>query len=355
MNRGLILIILIILIFCTAAACELFAQRAPTARIHGRVLDDSTNAPLPLTNVFVANSTIGTAVDANGEFVLRGVPLGSHQIVASIVGYVLETWTLRVRDTIAYEVEFRLKPRVLEMPGVLVEEKDPVEWKKHLQRFVDSFFGTGPNSTQCRLMNPQILDFQVDEPTNRLTATAREPLEIENRALGYRVTYILLRYVETPQLLQFIGIAHFVGSRPKEVQDSLRWKENRRKSYYGSRRHFLSALIHKTWREQGFEVNSIRRTPVRMALTWRAGFEVDADSLLSPGPVPYERKLSFEGMLQVIYNHGSRHDFTLIELDQPVITVYTNGLVENPLKLVTQGYWSSQRAADLLPTDYEPE
>jgi hypothetical protein len=92
-----------------------------------------------------------------------------------------------------------------------------------------------------------------------------------------------------------------------------------------------------------------------MALTWRAGFEVDADSLLSPGPVPYERKLSFEGMLQVIYNHGSRHDFTLIELDQPVITVYTNGLLENPLKLVTQGYWSSQRAADLLPTDYEPE
>ena len=333
----------------------LHAQTIPHAVVRGRVVDDSTGASLPLTNVFVANSTIGTAANGEGRFVLRGVPLGTQQIVASIVGYVLETWTLRLTDTIAYEVEFRLRPRELQMPGVLVEAKDPVEWKKHLQRFVDSFFGTGPNSTQCRLMNPQVLDFQVDEQKDRFIATARGPLEIENRALGYRFTYILHRYVESPQLFQFVGVTHFEELHPRDAQESVRWRENRRKVYYGSRRHFLSALTHNTWRKDGFEVNSIRKTPARMALMWPAGYEVDADTLLRPGLAPYERRLSFEGVLQVIYNQGRRQEFSLVQLDQSIVTIYANGLVDNPLKMVTQGYWSSQRAADLLPTDYEPE
>ena len=333
----------------------LYAQTIPHAIVRGRVVDDSTGAPLALTNVFVANSTIGSAANGEGRYLLRGVPLGTQQVVASIVGYALETWTLRLTDTIAYEVEFRLRPRELQMPGVLVEAKDPVEWKKQLQRFVDSFFGTGPNCTLCRLMNPQVLDFQVDEQVNQFIATAREPLQIENHALGYRFTYILRRYVESPQLFQFVGVTHFEELRPRDAQESARWKENRRKAYYGSRRHFLSTLIRKTWREDGFEVNSIRKTPARMALMWRAGFEVDADTLLRPGRAPYERRISFDGMLQVIYTQGRRQEFSLIQLDQPVVTIYANGLVENPLKMVTQGYWSSQRAADLLPTDYEPE
>jgi hypothetical protein len=102
-------------------------------------------------------------------------------------------------------------------------------------------------------------------------------------------------------------------------------------------------------------VNSIRKTPARMALMWRSGDEVDADTLVVPGRVPYERVLSFQGTLQVIYNQGRRKEFSLIQLDQPAITIYASGLVENPLKMVTQGYWSIQRAADLLPTDYEPD
>jgi hypothetical protein len=348
-------VLCVILSWSLLCSSWLHAQTIPHAVVRGRVVDDSTGSSLPQTNVFVANSTIGTAADGEGRFVLRGVPLGTQQIVASIVGYVLETWTLHLTDTIMYEVEFRLRPHEVQMPGVLVEAKDPVEWKKHLQRFVDSFFGTGPNSAQCRLMNPQVLDFQVDEQKNQFTATAREPLEIENRALGYSVTYILRRYVESPQLLQFVGVTHFEESRPMDTLESMRWKESRRKVYYGSRRHFLSALIRKTWKEDGFEVNSIRKTPARMALMWSAGYEVDADTLLKPGRVPYERKLSFEGVLQVIYNHGWRQEFSLIQLDQSAVTIYSNGLVENPLKMVTQGYWSSQRAADLLPTDYEPE
>lgn len=331
------------------------AQTIPHAIVKGRVIDDSTGAPLPLTNVFIANSTIGAAADAEGRFILKFVPLGTQQVVASIVGYRLETWTLRLTDTISYEVEFRLRPRAVLMPGVLVEEKDPVEWKKNLQRFLDSFLGSTPNAGRCRLINPEVLDFQVDEKNDRLMAAARSPLVIENSGLGYRFLYILHRFVESPQQFQFVGVAHFVELQPKDGQETANWKENRRKTYFGSRRHFLAALIKKTWREEGFEVNTIRKTPPKMALMWKSGHEVDADTLLRPAAASYERKLSFEGIMQVVYTKGRRQQISLMELEQPVVTIYTNGLMENPLKMITQGYWSTQRVADLLPTDYEPE
>jgi hypothetical protein len=340
---------------CLFTAGPLQAQVSFHAVVKGRVIDDSTGTPLALTNVFVANSTIGSAANAEGKFVLKNVPFGTQQIVASIVGYSVETWTLRVTDSITYEVEFRLRPRPLQMPDVLVEAKDPVEWRKYLQRFCDSFFGTSPNSTYCRILNPQILDFQLDEQKNQFKAWTREPLQIENRALGYRFTYFLRRYIESPEIFQFMGITHFEELKPKDGEETARWKENRRKAYYGSKRHFITALIRKTWREDGFEINSIRKTPPRMALLWKSGSEVDADTLLKAGRAAFERRISFDGLLQVVYTQGRRREFSLMQLDQPVVTIYANGLIENPLRILTQGYWSGQRAADLLPTDYEPE
>jgi hypothetical protein len=35
--------------------------------------------------------------------------------------------------------------------------------------------------------------------------------------------------------------------------------------------------------------------------------------------------------------------------------IFANGFCANPLGLVTFGYWSTQRAAELLPIDYEPK
>ena len=69
----------------------LYPQSISHTIVRGRVLDDSTRSPLPLTNVFVSNSTIGAAADSGGRFVLRDVQLGNQQIVASLVGYVAQT------------------------------------------------------------------------------------------------------------------------------------------------------------------------------------------------------------------------------------------------------------------------
>jgi hypothetical protein len=81
--------------------------------------------------------------------------------------------------------------------------------------------------------------------------------------------------------------------------------------------------------------------------------EVNPDTLVSPSDSPFEKKISFIGYLQVIYSRGVVQHISLLELGGPIATIYTNGL--NPLGIWTHGYWSLQRAGEMLPIDYEPE
>jgi hypothetical protein len=82
---------------------------------------------------------------------------------------------------------------------------------------------------------------------------------------------------------------------------------------------------------------------------------VNVDGLLSPGDSPHEKKLVFQDLLQVIYTRENVTRISLLELNGPSVTVFTNGLTANPLGLWTYGYWSTQRGAEMLPIDYEPE
>ncbi|MGA3243879.1 MAG: carboxypeptidase-like regulatory domain-containing protein [Bacteroidota bacterium] len=346
---------LLFLIAVVVSANLLFPQQVPKGMIRGRVLDDSTGAPLPLANVFVSNSTVGTAANEEGKFELRGVPIGTQQIVASIVGYKPVSFATQVNDSVVQVIQFRLRARAVQLPGVDIEEKDPVEWRKHLQRFIDAFFGSTPNSERCRILNPQVLDFAYDEDADRLVATAREPLDIENLALGYRFQCVIVLFTHSPPAFQYIGFTTFRPLVPRSVDEADQWKANRRNAYYGSKRHFLQALGKKTTKKEGFDVYSIRRDLMWSALKKPAGFEMNVDGLLSPGDSPYEKKLDFQDLLQVVYTRDNVTRISLLELTGPSMTVFTNGLTANPLGLCSYGFWSTQRGAEMLPIDYEPE
>ena len=199
------------------------SQSIPHAIVKGRVLDDSTRSPLPLTNVFVSNSTIGAAADTQGRFELKGVPLGNQEIIASIVGYATQTKTLRLTDTTVYEVEFRLQPRPVQMVGLEIVGNEPTEWKRNLQEFLRLFFGSTPNASRCTLLNPEVLDFNVDDETGSFSASARRPLDIENKALGYHIQLFLDSLAErnfvhrsAPSTFQCVGRARFIPLLPQD-------------------------------------------------------------------------------------------------------------------------------------------
>jgi hypothetical protein len=346
---------LLFLIAVVVFTNQLVPQQVPKGTIRGRVLDDSTGVPLPLANVFVSNSTIGTAANEEGKFELKGVPFGTQQIVASIVGYIPASYTAQMNDTVVRVVQFRLKARAVQMAGVDIEEKDPVEWRKHLQKFIDVFFGSTPNAARCRILNPQVLDFAYDPDADRLVATARGSLDIENLALGYRFQCDIVLFTNSPQTFQYIGFTGFRPLVPGSTEEAEQWKANRRSAYYGSKRHFLRSLVKNVTTKEGFAVHGVRSEWILSALKKPVGYDVNIDGLVAPGDAAYEKKLEFQDLLQVIYTRDNVTRVSLLELSGRSVTVFTNGLTANPLGLYTYGYWSTQRGAEMLPIDYEPE
>lgn len=91
---------------------------AQTARIEGRVIDDTSNEPLPFANVIVRGTDIGSTTDFDGKFIITGLEPGFVTLEATYVGY---------RNTQSAEILLsNVKPAYVEIAmqsaGVALEE-----------------------------------------------------------------------------------------------------------------------------------------------------------------------------------------------------------------------------------------
>ena len=84
-------IFLPILLHLTFLTLPSFAQPTPIVKIKGRVIDASTEAPLHFANVFLSNTSKGAATDEDGLYSIVNVPMGTYELVVSMMGYQLET------------------------------------------------------------------------------------------------------------------------------------------------------------------------------------------------------------------------------------------------------------------------
>ena len=106
-----------------AALCGFVAFAAgaqgPTARqgsITGRVTDQSTGLPIPSAAVVVTGSSLGAITNDSGVYSIRSVPVGTHQLRASRVGYGPAIRTVSVSAGVATTADFVINhvPFVLE-------------------------------------------------------------------------------------------------------------------------------------------------------------------------------------------------------------------------------------------------
>ncbi len=96
------------------------AQR--TGSITGVVVDAETQQTLPGANVFLPALSIGTATDNEGRFLLEDIPVGSHPVQLSFIGYTpLILADVIVRSSRATEITASLSPALVEGEGVTVE------------------------------------------------------------------------------------------------------------------------------------------------------------------------------------------------------------------------------------------
>jgi len=340
------------------------SQELPRVSIRGTVVDDSTNLPLPLVNVFLANTTLGAATDRDGWFEIRGVPIGTHELVASIVGYEPYSSRLRVAERNNPRIQIRLVSKMLEMPAFEVVAADPTEWRRNYERFRELFIGNTPNATQCRLLNPEVIDFKRTEP-DLFEASARQHLRIENRALGYRIEFLLVTFKADKDFLTLEGQPRYEELEPRSDEEKETWRKNRERSYYGSLRHFLISLVNGRLEDEGFIIYELPS----LFLDDRYGVRrwIGGGRIVSPGMNAYEKTVHFKEFLEVEYRRGdvetgyqllrkrgTDHQVSWITLMWEAISVDIEGRIRQAFPLKVYGYWAWKRLADALPLDYTP-
>lgn len=96
-------------------------QSLPTGTIKGKILDSEGLFPLIGVNVILKDKNIGTATDAEGNFELRKLSIGSYTLVLSYIGYEPNSITdVIVRPDRITFVEGKLKEGSVKMKDVVV-------------------------------------------------------------------------------------------------------------------------------------------------------------------------------------------------------------------------------------------
>ncbi len=97
---------------------QLSAQEAGT--ITGRVTDATTQRPLSGASVMIVGTQRGTLTRADGGFLLSGVPAGTHQVRASLIGYGADQQQVTVTAGAAATVQLALQPQAVALDEVVV-------------------------------------------------------------------------------------------------------------------------------------------------------------------------------------------------------------------------------------------
>lgn len=369
--------ILVILFLSVTGLC---AQSVPRVTITGSVVDDSTSAPLQNADVFIAHTTLGSGTDQNGQFTISNVPAGSYEIVASRVGYVLAMVRTTLSDSGQKEFTIRLKPSAIQVGEVVVSAPEDDRWKEQFKKFVPLFLGNSAAASGCRILNPEVLDFETWE-NGVFGATARAPLEIDNRSLGYHIRFFLTQFrvgaVDAPyaqlnvynrprEMLLLQGYSQYSTLNPNAIDDTLTWSKNREKAYLGSLRHFLWSLFRKEVSENGYLLYLEPRVTRREWNPLRRG--ATENDILFEGAQQHEKTLRFNGILEIEYTsatleptynllrkEATDNQVSWLGLNRDGVTIDSRGFVRDIFfPIETHGYWAWQRMADALPLDYEP-
>ena len=348
------------------------AAGAQPATLTGTVRDGD-GAPLAGANVYLSGTTRGDAADADGHYRIEGVPPGAYRVVASLVGYEAGTAEVTAGAGEAVETDFMLYGARWTVGFVRVEAPRDLRWQGQRAAFEAAFLGESTLADSTRIANPEVLEFR--EGVGGLQATAAKPLVIENRALGYRLTYDLRGFALSETEVRYDGDERFEPLTPSSNAEAVRWAAARVRAYRGSLRHLLRALLGGTAEAEGFEFFLDEDA--------ETSFNTDAFGRSSEGrPRPvdaqdvFERRpdatgeLRFDGRLDVRYDEaedagypGSRwflesrsapaeEQRSSIELRARSVTVGADGTLAAPLDVLTRGYLGFERLADLLPADY---
>ncbi|MBN2010541.1 TonB-dependent receptor [candidate division KSB1 bacterium] len=95
------------------------SANAQKGAIRGIVVDTKNQKALPYANVFIAGTSLGTATNSEGQFILQNVPVGSYSLKVTFIGYQTEQQDIQIISGQTAEANFKLSENVVEMGEVV--------------------------------------------------------------------------------------------------------------------------------------------------------------------------------------------------------------------------------------------
>ena len=242
-----ILFVLLMFVFVKATAQQGYSVSG--------IVTDEKDKPLPGATVFLGDSRKATASDSEGKFVLSEVRPGNYNLVVKMIGYVVTTQAFLLQNK---NMRFRVKLQEdnLMLRTVNISGLKKADRQEYLDIFIKSFLGRSYNAAQCKILNTDDINIWLDKKNDVLYANSEEFLIIENKALGYRMKYLLNEF-SCEQPYSYGGTIRYTGNLFFEdlagnFRQQKRWEQERINSYLGSVQHFFRSMFSNTLEENGF-------------------------------------------------------------------------------------------------------
>ncbi|WP_410220529.1 carboxypeptidase-like regulatory domain-containing protein [Pedobacter sp.] len=368
---------------------------------------------LPGAGIYIGNTKISTMSNNEGKFMLPNLSPGNYDVIVKMIGYKPFVQNVEVLNK-NIQMNIVLEESEISLKEVVIKP-DPNRLA-YLRLFYELFLGQSPNAKQCKVLNSEVLQVDYNQKDRVLSLKSDDFLIIENKALGYRLKYLLqyFEYDYRTQIIFYAGYPYFEelqGSKSKHRK----WQKMRNEAYYGSYVHFFKSLAKGTAQQEGFIINKLitipnknrlpdslinakikqitnnmrsinvltftksdslafwskeRSKPKTISMLSRA--QVNTDTLVKTYNTEV-KYLNFSDELYIAYTKAqedreyanlnfsmskpmdyANYQVSVVQKLSPHIFFFNNGNVADPRSMLFKGYWSYKKIAELLPLEFEP-
>lgn len=346
------LILLIIFGICPTSYSQILYE------INGTI-KSKLGKPIEAATVFISGSTKITKTSSNGQFIFKGLLPGSYEIVVRMIGY-SSIKTNAIINSQSIHINIILSPKTIQLKEVQIGKHSKRE--QYLKTFFDSFVGLTKNAAYCTIINPDVIEFSTKG--NILNAFSDEFIIINNKSLGYKISYLLkdFAYDRSSATTIFDGECVFENLSGTDSQER-KWIKNRAQAYKGSFMHYLRSLFKGNTYDEAFltYIKGNKAGPLRDSL-------IDVTKFVSK-PSNNFINFQFDSQLKIIYAEQITAPgiilqditpFRLSNMPTSYATLFVDeavidekGSYVNYKSFRLEGMWGLFRLGDQLPFEYE--
>jgi hypothetical protein len=306
--------------------------------LKGTIQDQSTGISVNFATVYFNGTFVGTHSDQNGNFELDISKYKSMPLTVSALGY----YTVTISDlSSAKYYRILLVPKVFELGEVLVKGKAKLRTRKersaYFKMFRDDFLGTTVNAQKCEITNEHDIIIKYDSVNDTLKAFSQTPILIENKALGYKISYFLDKFElsKKKNYLSYSGSIYSEEDLTTDAGQKQKYEKRRITAYFGSRMHFFRALWLNNLESTGYSISDT--TSKKLSYS---DIVVEKDSIT--------KYLKYRGKLVITYH---RRAVSYIVMSKNGVSFDKNGYFD-AYAIKWDGEMAKHRIADWLPLDY---